>query len=86
MLNGPIIDGAGTKRYYLDGQLHRIDGPAVEYVDGYKEWRLNGFFHREDGPAVEYHDGHKVWFIHGKELECKTQEEFKRLMRLKSFW
>jgi hypothetical protein len=24
--------------YYLDGKLHRIDGPAVEIYDGYKEW------------------------------------------------
>ena len=25
-----------------DGQLHRIDGPVVEWEDGRKEWRING--------------------------------------------
>ena len=34
MINGLFIDDRGTKRYYLDGQLHRNDGPAVEYPDG----------------------------------------------------
>jgi len=23
-------------------QLHRVDGPAVEYTNGYKEWHING--------------------------------------------
>ena len=35
------------------GQLHRIDGPAVEYADGSKSWYINGKFHRIDGPAIE---------------------------------
>ncbi len=32
------------KRYhwYLNGQLHREDGPAVEYISGLKQWYLNG--------------------------------------------
>ena len=31
-------------RYWLDedGLLHREDGPAVEWNDGYKAWWLNG--------------------------------------------
>ena len=32
----------GTKYWYLNGNLHREDGPAIEYPDGYKEWYLNG--------------------------------------------
>ena len=51
-----------------DGDLihHREDGPAIEYVDGYKEWWLNGKLHREDGPAIEYADGNKQWQLNGK--------------------
>jgi hypothetical protein len=26
----------------LNGQLHRTDGPAIEYADGDKSWYLNG--------------------------------------------
>jgi hypothetical protein len=38
----PIIDQYGTKRWYLNGKLHRLDGPAIEYSGGDKEWWLNG--------------------------------------------
>lgn len=27
-------DSDGTKKYYLNGRLHREDGPAMEYADG----------------------------------------------------
>ena len=29
-------------KWYLKGKLHREDGPAVEYNDGYKEWFIDG--------------------------------------------
>jgi hypothetical protein len=29
------------KEYYLNGELHRLDGPAIEYVNGDKEYWLN---------------------------------------------
>jgi len=32
----------GTKSWWLNGQYHREDGPAVECANGYKEWWLNG--------------------------------------------
>ena len=48
------------------GDLHRLDGPAREYYDGYKSWWINGKVHREDGPAVEWSDGTKKWYINGK--------------------
>jgi len=31
-----------TKEWYLNGELHREDGPAIEYANGYKSWYLNG--------------------------------------------
>jgi len=42
-MNEPICetDGNGDKRWYLNGKLHRTDGPAVEYSDGTKYWFLN---------------------------------------------
>jgi hypothetical protein len=48
------IDLTGTKRWYLNGKLHREDGPAVEYTDGTKVWRQRGKLHRIGGPAIEY--------------------------------
>ena len=32
----------GDKEWYLNGKLHREDGPAVEYANGTKHWLLNG--------------------------------------------
>jgi len=32
----------GTKIWYLNGKLHRENGPAIKYASGYKEWWLNG--------------------------------------------
>jgi len=53
--------------YGLDqSEVHRTDGPAVEFVDGTKRWCQNGELHREDGPAVEFTDGTKIWFQNGK--------------------
>ena len=40
------IDDNGTKRWYLNGKMHREDGPAIEYADGTKYWFLNGVIHR----------------------------------------
>ena len=33
-----IIDSYGDKFWYLNGSLHRDDGPAIECSDGYKYW------------------------------------------------
>ena len=50
--------------YYNDkGELHREDGPAVEWYIGEKWWYINGKRHREDGPAVELSDGDKWWCL-----------------------
>jgi len=37
----------GTKIWYLNGQRHREDGPAIEYESGYKEWYINGKYQDE---------------------------------------
>ena len=86
MKNGLIIDQDGTKRYYLNDQYHRIDGPAIEYTNGSKYWFLHDQLHRVDGPAYEYAGGYKAWYINGKELPVKTQQEFEQYMRLIAFW
>jgi hypothetical protein len=58
-----------------DGDLHRLDGPAIEWEDGTKQWRVNGKLHRLDGPAVEFADGYKIWWIVGKKFTKKAFEK-----------
>jgi hypothetical protein len=67
----------GNKFWYLNGEYHREDGPAVERADGTKVWYLNGKHHREDGPAIEYADGSKYWYLRG---EFVSEGEFNRRM------
>ena len=61
-----IIDPDGHKSWWLNGKLHREDGPAYEWSGGEKEWWLNGKLHREDGPAVEHLNGNKEWYLNHK--------------------
>jgi hypothetical protein len=66
----------GDKMWYLNGKLHREDGPAVEHPNGTKEWWLNDKLHREDGPAVERANGDKVWYLNHN--RATALEVFKR--------
>ncbi len=57
------VDDFGNKFWRnKKGELHRLDGPAMEYPGGEKEWYQNGKLHRLDGPAIEYSNGYKVWY------------------------
>lgn len=66
-------------------ELHRVDGPAIEWHDGYKEWYLHGKIHRLDGPAIENSNGTKSWYYEGEFINCNSQQEFKRLIKLRTF-
>lgn len=73
-----LTDPFGNKYWYRDGELHRLDGPAIEYANGDQAYYLAGKLHRYNGPAfiakdyVEwYHRGHKHR-IDGPAVECKN--------------
>ena len=68
-----VVYPNGDKFWSLNDQLHREDGPAVEWADGGKQWRLNGKYHREDGPAIECAGGNKWWYLNGKSI---SEQEF----------
>ena len=42
----------GKRVWHLNGQLHREDGPAVEWPDGMCEWWLNGERQPDPPPPV----------------------------------
>jgi len=61
------IDSYGNKIWKnKEGELHRLDGPAIEFFDGGKEWYQNGELHKLDGPAIIYPDGYMSWYIKNK--------------------
>jgi hypothetical protein len=55
----------GNKYWVLNGNYHRVDGPAIIHNNGSKFWYINGKIHREDGPAADYANGDKFWFLNG---------------------
>ena len=63
------------KLWYLNDKLHREDGPAIEYADGYKYWFLNDKLHRVDGPAIECDDGRREWYLNGELLKVENKDD-----------
>ena len=37
-----LIYPSGDCPWYINGKLHRLDDPAVEYASGSKEWWVDG--------------------------------------------
>jgi hypothetical protein len=68
--DGPaIIYPNGDKEWWVNGKLHRLEGPAIEsnhekpqWVD---QWWCNGMLHRHDGPAIVRWDGMNKWYTWG---------------------
>jgi hypothetical protein len=91
-LNAPkVVEHAnGNKFWYLNGKLHRTDGPAAEYADGGKAWYLNGDRHRTDGPAFVLANDNSKWYLYNKLYELDDwlikndalSEEDKVMMKL----
>lgn len=81
-----VIDNFGNVHYYnKDDQRHRINGPAVIYVNGSERWYQHGKLHREDGPAIHRIDGDMYWYQHGK-LHRNGGPAVIRLSGYKEWW
>ena len=59
---------AAPRRWWKNGRLHRLGGPAVIWADGSQEWYVCGQRHRIDGPAVIWIDGTQEWFVRGQNI------------------
>jgi hypothetical protein len=40
-MDNPKIDASGNKLWFQHDNIHRDDGPAVEYANGSNEWYLH---------------------------------------------
>ena len=84
-LDGTYKDRTGIIQTFVNGELHKNDGPAVEWPDGSSAWYVGGKLHRIDGPAYETDSGYKSWYINGKlitELEHKLLCDIMKLKGL----
>ncbi len=69
------LDESESYEYYLNGLLHRIDGPASVLVEGHECYYNFGKLHRLNGPAViRNRRGHKreyEYHIYGYSLTAR---------------
>lgn len=79
--NGPaLIFPDGSYEWRIDGELHRLDGPAVHRIDQ-DQWWVNGSRHRLDGPAIEdrIKPQHSTWWICGNNI--KTYQHYQLITK-----
>ena len=80
------INYNGDKTYYQNNESHRSNKPAIILINGTKSWRQHNLCHRLDGPAVEWWDGDNFWWYKNQQINCNSQEEFDRLIKLRLLW
>ena len=64
MKNGCIFT-KDHRYWYKDGEVHREDGPAIEF-SSFEGWFINGLCHILEGPAKIWKNGDKEWWINGQ--------------------
>lgn len=73
-----------VKTYYVDAEDNQClirtwpNGNVSHYIeDGQKH-------HRLDGPARDWENA-REWFYYGERINCQTQDQFDRIIKLKAF-
>jgi len=61
-----VYENGDVFYYNSKDELHRTDGPAIEYISGSRAWYINGKSHRLYGPATVYIHGRKYWQLKDK--------------------
>ena len=79
-----IFKGPYGNFHNADGLWHKEDGPAVNQPY-YKAWFINGYMHRLDGPARMRYNKPSEYWLYGKRVYVKSDEEFKRYVKLLAF-
>lgn len=87
-LDGPAVvreedlenNEPGFEAWYVDGIVHRLDGPAQTSVNG-QRWVVNGVLHRLDGPATIRPvtgdgDVEVGWWVNGHEVTEPWDQEW----------
>jgi hypothetical protein len=86
---GPALITYERSAWYLNGDKHRTDGPAIALRNGTQEWYQFDRLHRIDGPAVILSNGMMSWYLRGLSYkfnewleETPLDDERKLLLKL----
>lgn len=72
----------GTPEWWVNGELHRENGPAKIMTDGTEIWYHKGKIHRDYEPAVINHDSFEYW-INGIFMQT-IEKQHKRMTERQS--
>lgn len=88
-----VITSNGSKYWYDDDFNSNIPNAhyfRARYTSGSEVyWSVvDGVSqrHRLDGPAYIGWNGEKLWFYKGKFVDCSSQQEFEKIIKLIAFW
>lgn len=65
-----------------NGKVRKMRQILIGVTTYYDE---NGEWHRADGPARNF-SMRLQWYWHGEHIECQSQHEFERIVKMKAFW
>ena len=74
-----LIDLKNKKNWYLNYQIHREKGPAIEYENGNNYWYFEGKLHRKENLPASIIDGKNNYFLNGEQYHLQengTREFF----------
>jgi hypothetical protein len=86
------VNEFGETEWYDNGHLKYM----IDVFDNKFHYNSDGKYHRLDGPAVEWDSNFaamfsqdisniKEWYIEGEQIDCKDNEEFLRIVKMKEF-
>jgi len=71
--------------YVENGEFHRTDGPAIDWLTGLSAWHRHGKLHRTDGPAVQYLEKTEYWIDGEGYYDMEEYKIATRRYKLESF-
>jgi hypothetical protein len=80
---GIVKTDSGSISYFKNGFLHREDGPARIFPEGYQGWHLEGKFHNLNGPARIYPNGSEEYWVYGKKTTKEAVNLLKDMLKLR---
>jgi hypothetical protein len=68
-----FIQQDGSKTWFVEFGLHRLDGPAIIETGGTLHWYVDGERHRLDGPAYTEPGGRQEWWVNDRRITSEVE-------------
>lgn len=75
-----------SRKVVEDNITYDVEDDGVNSIWFCTHYYFRGQLHRLKGPAIQWAKGVDEWYYYGKKINCFSQEEFERLIKLKEFW